>query len=414
MHTTEPSDDIDNTSDAATSGRELAIVALSLLVMAVIVGTILATSGVALPLLDPGGMNPLADDDDDNIVAGQSMPEENTTNESSSDDDDTADALLPGADENRADDNSSETDETADSNDSSSGADGTDEEQTDPLRNESDSSENTDADRESPDLLPGADDNRSENGGEDETGDDEDDTDKHERESDRPSTLPGTDDGSGDEDSEELDSDDVTMSVDGPTTVESDENATFTVEMTADMHPNATDTTGFLGEARLIDDWINIVVDSTEYSGYEQTSFELTYPGTEVENETTIPIVIETHHGTESLDLVIEPGDGDGEWTDEEREEAAEMIQQYYEGYLAGISMATDSGWAHEQAAIRNDTGYNPRDPWPLEEWNSTDEAFEDGWQLADREGIGPIADDYKQRNPYRGNDSARSDGDDG
>lgn len=87
-------------------------------------------------------------------------------------------------------------------------------------------------------------------------------------------------------------------------------------------------------------------------------------------------------------------------YTQAEREKAAKMIEAYYDGYVTGISMATDSGWAHERGRITEGgaDGENPTEPWPLEVWNSTEDARVEGQQLGSGAGADPITDAYQEK----------------
>ncbi|ELY60683.1 putative sodium/potassium/calcium exchanger [Natronolimnohabitans innermongolicus] len=164
------------------------------------------------------------------------------------------------------------------------------------------------------------------------------------------------------------------------------------------------------------------VVDTTSYeaaaggSGLADygTDVILTGEMPDVEEPTEIPVTLEADHYESTYDVVVSPaaddgangengddsdengddGENDDQWSDEERELAAEMIAQYYAGYEAGISQATDAGWATE----RNQIEMGESEPWPLEEWDDPQDAFEEGESLGAGDGAQPIEDEYRDK----------------
>ena len=315
-NTTEAGGEPENdNADEMTGWQMLATAGICFVTMAIVVGTILVANGVALPVSDPGGLNPLADgdDDDDGDVVPYSEPAQtqtaNESDENGSDDADDGQAdLLPGADERRSD---------GDTSDSDGGSDGTD-------------SDGADSSVDQP----------------------------------QPAEEPSDTD-AGDGDVNDSDSEPIGIRNDtGNGTVITDPN-------TIGYEPRECDTLPGTDPNRTwTDNDTGVLTPCKNYDYDDETGGNGT--------------------GTDT--------DETDNWTDEERREAAEMIQQYYEGYLAGISMATDAGWSTEQNQIRGDEPAGDRDPWPLEEWNSTDEAFEEGRHLGGGEGAQPIVDEYRAK----------------
>ena len=382
------SDGDDDGSKQITSGQIIAAVTICFVGIAVILGTILAaSSGTSLAVPDPGEFSPFEDDDDDNAVPySESAQTDNETN--SSDNDNGQPALLPGANENRTD---GDSDDPRDDNEQiviepdpdGTPSDGADSEAGDGAENDSAPSQ----------MLPGTDD--ADRGG-DTNGSDEPP---------EPRAYPA-----------------VTV-LNHPIEVEGGETAEIEVEVnTYGSEPEESGTV-YLQNANVPE-----VFDQADYET-ERVSDDppravdtvtLEYETQPVDGDSPETVELRVSDGERSVNFQItvlpDSRNGSGNWTQQEREQAAAMIQQYYEGYLAGISMATDAGWSTEQNQIRGDEPAGDRDPWPLEEWNSTDEAFEDGMNLGADEGTEPIESDYAERNPTYNytDDAASSDGDDG
>ncbi|QSX00901.1 hypothetical protein [Haloterrigena alkaliphila] len=161
------------------------------------------------------------------------------------------------------------------------------------------------------------------------------------------------------------------------------------------------------GEVELIIGRDQEVVDTAQWEkpgpGDGRDMVTLQYETEEASNTEEIPVEVQDVSTGESdnVELTI-LGSGENNWTDAQRELAAEMLSQYYQGYLSGISMATDSGWANHRAQIIGEGGLGEVDPWPLEEWNSVDDAFEEGMHLGSGDGATPLGEAYREKNPNR------------
>ena len=99
-------------------------------------------------------------------------------------------------------------------------------------------------------------------------------------------------------------------------------------------------------------------------------------------------------------------GDGTG---DPERERAAEMLREFYDGYLEGIDDAVATEVQMEASTIED--GRN--EPWPLDVWDDVEDARQHGVDLGAGEGGSqPFRDAYNSFD--RAHDSNDADGDRG
>lgn len=103
----------DSDDDRMTGGQLLATAGLCLAIMVVMVGAVLVANGVALPIPDAGGMNPLTGSDD--VVDGKPMPD---TGGNESDDDPSNESTGNETDENQSEADPPEGDDENDTGES--------------------------------------------------------------------------------------------------------------------------------------------------------------------------------------------------------------------------------------------------------------------------------------------------------
>lgn len=213
-------------------------------------------------------------------------------------------------------------------------------------------------------------------------------------------TVIGTDNG---DDNEYPDGHAEIQIVDYDESIRSGETVSVTAEVTTNDDEFSGQVRFFAGDPleEIDGAGVDVSEDETQTLEFEYESDEL--PGGEFDVRVNVDPRIDQDERTVRVTPYEIPPNGnddngnDDEWTDEEREEATEMLAEYYAGYQAGISMATDSGWAHEQGAITSD-GPGEQEPWPLEEWDSPEEAFEEGMDLGAGEGAEPIEEEYHDK----------------